>query len=126
LIKPGGLVIVESPNYLGIVEQAFRYSEQDPGHLYVFSPQTLSMYFNQVDLRITKKVTLTRTPYDIYSQLGRFALEFTKEANAKQKENIAALWSPKNNQRMREFQKTAKFFDSIGRGSAVAVVGTKD
>jgi 2-polyprenyl-3-methyl-5-hydroxy-6-metoxy-1,4-benzoquinol methylase len=126
LVKPGGLIIVEVPNHVGIVAQSFRQTEDVPRHLYGFTPETLQRYFAQAGLRVTKTVTLTRKPHDIYGQFGRFALEFAKNATEEQKKKIADFWSPTNKRRVKEFEASAKFFDSIGRGSAVAVVGTKD
>jgi collagenase-like PrtC family protease len=122
------LLIVEVPNHLGIVNQAFRQSEDVPRHLYSFSTRTLREYYKKVGLRVIRIETQTRHPHDVYSQLGRWATEMTKGENLRPRleAEIARFWSVRNRTRQLEYMATAKFFDSVGCGSSVIAIGTKD
>lgn len=71
VMRPRGLLVVEVPNHLGIVNQAFRKSEDVPRHLFSFSVRTLREYYEKVGLRVMRIETLTRHPHEVYSQLGR-------------------------------------------------------
>ena len=128
VMKPGGLLVVEVPNHLGIVNQAFRQSEDVPRHLYSFSVQTLREYYAKVGLRVIRIETQTKSPHSVYSQLGRWAAEMTKGESLRpgQKAEIALFWSVRNRTRQFEYMATAKFFDSVGCGNSVIAIGTKD
>lgn len=126
ILRPGGLVIIDSPNHAGIVAQSFRHAEDVPRHLYSFSPGTLRQYLEKVGLRAVRVTTQTRPLYTMYSQFRKHAGEMaTAEGTPEKVALIERFLSFTSWRRYVEFLAMARFFDSIGFGSHVIAIGTK-
>ena len=127
VLKPGGIILIEVPNHVGIVCKAFRHSEDVPFHLYSYSPETLQKYFDKVGLSVIRITTETGNPHSVYGYFKAHDLEMLKtKGSRKQLVYAKRFWSARNRRRQSEYRATARYFDSIGYGCHVIAIGSKD
>jgi SAM-dependent methyltransferase len=122
ILKPGGVVIISSPNHDSLLKRVFQNLEDVPRHLFSFSPKTIKMYFENCGFK-PMHISTGGAVWSLYSQYYHASVSYVRE-NAHAKEPmVEKFW--KHPLRRLEYRATRNFFRKIGAGHDIFATGVK-